>query len=70
MTRRDLLGRRRPHRPLLHRPDPGLLQPGALTVEDVRDHFEEIDDTSQFTVPWQATDETFLVRDLLMPRES
>jgi NAD(P)-dependent dehydrogenase (short-subunit alcohol dehydrogenase family) len=41
-----------------------------LTVEDVRDHFEEIDDTSQFTVPWQATDETFLVRDLLMPRES
>src|SRR6478735_4461956 len=41
-----------------------------LTIEDVRDHFEEIDDTSQFTVPWQATDETFLVRDLLMPRES
>ena len=40
-----------------------------LTVEDVRDHFEEIDDTSQFTVPWQATDETFLVRDLLMPRD-
>jgi NAD(P)-dependent dehydrogenase (short-subunit alcohol dehydrogenase family) len=41
-----------------------------LTIEDVRDHFEEIDDTSTFTVPWQATDETFLVRDLLMPRES
>jgi NAD(P)-dependent dehydrogenase (short-subunit alcohol dehydrogenase family) len=41
---------------------------GALTVEDVRDHFEEINDTSEFTVPWQATDETFLVRDLLMPK--
>jgi NAD(P)-dependent dehydrogenase (short-subunit alcohol dehydrogenase family) len=40
-----------------------------LTAEDVRDHFDEINDTSQFTVPWQATDETFLVRDLLMPRE-
>ena len=40
-----------------------------LTVEDVRDHFEEIDDTSEFTVPWQATDETFLVRDLLMPKK-
>ena len=42
---------------------------GPLTIEDVRDHFAEIDDTSEFTVPWQATDETFLVRDLLMPRE-
>jgi NAD(P)-dependent dehydrogenase (short-subunit alcohol dehydrogenase family) len=41
---------------------------GALTMEDVRDHFEEINDTSEFTVPWQATDETFLVRDLLMPK--
>jgi NAD(P)-dependent dehydrogenase (short-subunit alcohol dehydrogenase family) len=38
---------------------------GPLTVEDVRDHFGQIDDTSQFTVPWQATDETILVRDLL-----
>ena len=48
----------------------GYLKQGEpLTAEDVRDHFAEIDDTSQFTVPWQATDETFLVRDLLMPRE-
>ena len=46
-----------------------LKKDSPLTVEDVRDHFEEIDDTSEFTVPWQATDETFLVRDLLMPRE-
>ena len=39
-----------------------------LTVEDVRDHFTEIDDTTTFTVPWQATDETMLVRDLLRGR--
>jgi NAD(P)-dependent dehydrogenase (short-subunit alcohol dehydrogenase family) len=37
----------------------------ALTPEDVRDHFAEIDDTATFTVPWQATDETMLVRDML-----
>ena len=49
----------------------GYLKQGTpLTVEDVRDHFAEIDDTSQFSVPWQATDETFLVRDLLMPKQS
>jgi NAD(P)-dependent dehydrogenase (short-subunit alcohol dehydrogenase family) len=37
----------------------------ALTPEDVRDHFTEIDDTTTFTVPWQAPDETMLLRDLL-----
>jgi hypothetical protein len=41
---------------------------GRLTVEDVRDHFAEIDDTSNFTVPWQATDETRLLRDALLAK--
>lgn len=36
-----------------------------LTIEDVRDHFAEIDDTSEFTVPWQATDELRVLRDAL-----
>jgi NAD(P)-dependent dehydrogenase (short-subunit alcohol dehydrogenase family) len=40
----------------------GYTQPGTLTMEDVRDHFEAIDDTSEFTVPWQATDELRVVR--------
>ena len=48
---------------------PGLPTTESLTVEDIRDHFDEINDTSEFTVPWQATDETFLVRDLLMPKK-
>jgi NAD(P)-dependent dehydrogenase (short-subunit alcohol dehydrogenase family) len=43
----------------------GYTHPGSLTVEDVRDHFAEIDDTSEFTVPWQATDELRVLRDAL-----
>jgi len=37
----------------------------TLTVEDVRDHFSQIDDTSTFEVLHQAPEETMLVRDLL-----
>jgi NAD(P)-dependent dehydrogenase (short-subunit alcohol dehydrogenase family) len=38
---------------------------GALTVEDVRDHFTEIDDPSDYQILAQATDELRVLRDAL-----
>jgi NAD(P)-dependent dehydrogenase (short-subunit alcohol dehydrogenase family) len=38
---------------------------GALTMEDVRDHFAEIDDPSDYTILDTATDELRILRDAL-----
>jgi hypothetical protein len=38
---------------------------GALTMEDVRDHFDEIDDPSDYTILDTATDELRILRDAL-----
>ena len=45
---------------------PGYLEPDApLTVEDVRDHFDEIERTDDFTLLRNATDELRVVAKLL-----
>jgi hypothetical protein len=36
-----------------------------LTVEDVRDHFDEIESTDDFTIPQNATEELRMVAKML-----
>jgi hypothetical protein len=43
----------------------GYLNPDGLTVEDVRDHFDEIDNTDDFLLLRNATDELRVVSKLL-----
>ena len=54
--RGDLHRRRRTCRTILHRQDNGLLQP-ELSIEEVRDHLDEIRDEAGYTVPGGPADE-------------